>query len=43
LARLPQATSPLIKQMAKRHRRVFVPVMRMVMPATTYEGFSVTG
>jgi hypothetical protein len=35
LAKLPQATSPLITQLAKRPRRVVVHVMRMGVASTT--------
>jgi hypothetical protein len=35
-ARLPQATSPLIKQIASRHLIVFVHVRRMVVSVSQY-------
>ncbi|WHZ29162.1 MAG: hypothetical protein OJF51_003963 [Nitrospira sp.] len=43
LAKLLQATSPLIKPSARRHRRLFVPVIRMVVTSTTHMVFPVTG
>jgi hypothetical protein len=43
LAKPPQATSPLIKPSARRHRRLFVPVMCMVVTSTTHRVFPVTG
>jgi hypothetical protein len=36
LAKLPQATSPLIMPSAKRHRRLFVQVMCMVVALPTH-------